>query len=219
MSNRDRTRGEYPRPLGFSSHHTESDTERSPETRPHQPVITSSYSQIARRALPSHGAHASIPTPEKQLLPQRMGKSTLRTKSNRPGPGETSSQDQLPGLFQRRRLDHGYILHMDHPNTRDVLRKFMAEREWGQFHSAENLAKSIAIEAAELLECFQWTAEPDIDSLRLELADVLTYSYLLADQLEEVPEELILEKLAITEEKYPVSIAKGRSDKYDKLSH
>lgn len=108
---------------------------------------------------------------------------------------------------------------MDHPNTRDVLRKFMAEREWGQFHSAENLAKSIAIEAAELLECFQWTAEPDIDSLRLELADVLTYAYLLADRLEEAPEELILEKLAITEEKYPVSIAKGSSDKYDKFSH
>lgn len=106
---------------------------------------------------------------------------------------------------------------MDHSSTRDALRTFMADREWQQFHSAENLAKSISIEAAELLECFQWGQEPDKQSVRLELADVLTYAYLLADHLGERPESLILEKLAITREKYPIANSRGRSDKYDKL--
>ena len=106
---------------------------------------------------------------------------------------------------------------MSYPATRDALRRFMAEREWNQFHSAENLAKSISIESAELLECFQWGQDPDLESVRLELADVLTYAYLLADSLGEQPESLILEKLTITGEKYPVEDSRGRSDKYDKL--
>ena len=106
---------------------------------------------------------------------------------------------------------------MSYARTRDSLQQFMAEREWAQFHSAENLAKSISIESAELLECFQWGQEPDLQAVRLELADVLTYAYLLADKLGEEPEALILEKLAITAEKYPVSQSRGRSDKYDKF--
>lgn len=106
---------------------------------------------------------------------------------------------------------------MDYSRTRDALRTFMAEREWQQFHSAENLAKSISIEAAELLECFQWGQATEIDSVRLELADVLTYAYLLADHLGEQPDNLIMEKLAITREKYPIANSRGHSDKYDKL--
>lgn len=98
-----------------------------------------------------------------------------------------------------------------------ALREFVAEREWGQFHTPENLAKSISIESAELLELFQW-GTPDVqDELRDELADVLTYCFLLADKYGLDPEELILSKLEKTRAKYPVDKARGKSDKYDRL--
>lgn len=100
---------------------------------------------------------------------------------------------------------------------RDELRAFVDERDWGQFHSQENLAKSVSIEAAELLECFQWQAEADDSRVRSELADVLTYCFLLADRLGTSPETLIREKLAITKSKYPVERSRGRSTKYDQL--
>jgi dCTP diphosphatase len=97
------------------------------------------------------------------------------------------------------------------------LRAFAEARDWGKFHSAENLAKSISIESAELLECFQWNSEADSNNVRDELADVLTYCFLLADKLGEDPEDLILRKLEKTADKYPVDKAFGRSEKYDKL--
>jgi dCTP diphosphatase len=100
---------------------------------------------------------------------------------------------------------------------REQLRAFVDERDWAQFHSPENLAKSIAIEAAELLECFQWTAEGDVDRVRGELADVLTYCLLLADRLGFEPSDIIREKLAVTRAKYPVQQFRGRSTKYDQL--
>lgn len=99
----------------------------------------------------------------------------------------------------------------------DQLRAFVAEREWGQFHSAENLAKSISIEAAELLECFQWGPEADPDDVKNELADVLTYCLLLADERGLDPRKIVLEKLEMTREKYPVEASRGRSTKYDQL--
>ncbi|NLA55586.1 MAG: nucleotide pyrophosphohydrolase [Corynebacterium humireducens] len=99
----------------------------------------------------------------------------------------------------------------------DQLRQFVSDRDWSQFHTPENLAKSISIEAAELLECFQWDKEGDISAARMELADVLTYAFLLADRLGENPEELILEKMQITEEKYPIERAHGKATKYDQL--
>lgn len=98
-----------------------------------------------------------------------------------------------------------------------TLNDFMAEREWEQFHSEENLAKSVAIEAGELLECYQWDSVGDHDEVAAELADVLTYCYLLAQRLGTDPETLILNKLEITREKYPVEKARGSSIKYDKL--
>jgi len=101
--------------------------------------------------------------------------------------------------------------------VRDVLRDFVAEREWAQFHSPENLAKSISIEAAELLECFQWTADADSSRVQEELADVLTYCLLLADRLGVDPDQIVLDKLAKTGAKYPVEKARGRSTKYDAL--
>lgn len=97
------------------------------------------------------------------------------------------------------------------------LRKFVEERDWGQFHSPENLAKSISIEAAELLECFQWNSDIDAERLRGELADILTYCHLLADRLGLDADQIVLDKLAVTRSKYPVDRAYGRSDKYDEL--
>ncbi len=87
----------------------------------------------------------------------------------------------------------------------------------GQFHSPANLAKSIVIEAGELLEQFQWTDEFDNDAVKAELADVLTYAYLLADRLKLSPDEIVLEKLETTRAKYPVDRSRGRSERYDQL--
>ena len=101
--------------------------------------------------------------------------------------------------------------------ARDALRAFVAERDWAQFHTPENLAKSISIEAAELLELFQWNSEADYQRLRDELADVLTYCVLLADKIGADPQQLILDKLEQTRAKYPADKARGRSEKYDRL--
>ena len=94
---------------------------------------------------------------------------------------------------------------------------FSAERDWEQFHNPENLAKSIAIEAGELLECYQWNSNADIDSVEEELADILNYSLLLAYKLNLDPIEIVKKKLLISSKKYPVDKCKGRSTKYDKL--
>ena len=100
---------------------------------------------------------------------------------------------------------------------RDALRAFVSERDWAQFHSPENLAKSVSIEAGELLECFQWGPDADADRVRDELADVLTYCLLLADRLGEDPDGIVLDKLSRTRDKYPVDKSRGRSTKYDQL--
>lgn len=106
---------------------------------------------------------------------------------------------------------------MTDPSLRDELAAFVAERDWAQFHTPENLAKSIAIEAGELLECFQWSADCDTDRVRGELADVLTYCILLADRIGADPDQIVREKLAVTRAKYPADKARGRSAKYDAL--
>lgn len=103
------------------------------------------------------------------------------------------------------------------PSVRDEIRAYVAERDWAQFHTPENLAKSIAIEAGELLECFQWAPDADLDALRGELADVLIYCLLLADRTGLDPAEIILEKIEVTRRKYPVDKARGRSTKHDAL--
>ena len=96
--------------------------------------------------------------------------------------------------------------------------EFNKERDWDQFHSPENLAKSISIEAGELLECFQWNGEKyNKDEVCEELADVFTYCIQMAMKLGVEPEEIILKKLDKTRKKYPVDKAKGVSTKYNKL--
>lgn len=100
----------------------------------------------------------------------------------------------------------------------NIIRKFNIERDWDQFHGPENLAKSISIEAGELLECFQWNSENyNKDDVCEELADVFTYCIMMADKLGVKPEEIILKKLEKTKKKYPVEKSRGVSTKYNKL--
>lgn len=97
------------------------------------------------------------------------------------------------------------------------IRKFAEDRDWLQFNTPENLAKSIAIEAGELLECFQWNNNYNRDELKYEIADVMNYCILLCSQIGVDPKEIILEKMGISAKKYPIEKAKGISTKYDKL--
>jgi NTP pyrophosphatase (non-canonical NTP hydrolase) len=106
---------------------------------------------------------------------------------------------------------------MEQREVIQALREFVQERDWGQFHTPENLAKSVSIEAAELLENYQWGSPANMQDVQDELADVLTYCLLLADKLGLDPNEIVIEKLAKTQQKYPVEKARGRSDKYDQL--
>ncbi len=102
--------------------------------------------------------------------------------------------------------------------TIDRIRKFSEDRDWDQFHSPANLAKSISIEANELLECFQWSdTDYDIQHVKEELADVLVYCRNMLDKLELDEDEIVNMKMDQNEAKYPVSKAKGKSDKYSDL--
>ena len=102
--------------------------------------------------------------------------------------------------------------------TIDRIRKFTEDRDWEQFHSPENLAKSIVIEAADLLECFQWSSdEYDIQHVKEEIADVMVYTQNLLDKLGLDADEIVNMKMTQNEKKYPIEKAKGKSDKYDCL--
>ena len=93
--------------------------------------------------------------------------------------------------------------------TIERIRKFTEERDWDQFHSPANLAKSIVIEAAELLECFQWSdTEYDLQHIKEELADVLVYSQNLLDKLELDADEIVNMKMKQNEAKCPIEKAK-----------
>jgi dCTP diphosphatase len=94
--------------------------------------------------------------------------------------------------------------------------EFRDKRDWKKFHTGENLAKSVVIEAGELLELFQWqNAEKDTKNLKRELADIIIYCVLLADAYSLSIEEIIKEKLLENEKKYPISLVKGKSKKYN----
>ena len=102
--------------------------------------------------------------------------------------------------------------------TIDRIRKFTEDRDWDQFHSPANLAKSLVIEAAELLECFQWSdTDYDLEHVGEELADVLVYSQNLLDKLGPDADEIVNRKMAQNEAKYPVDKAKGNAAKYTEL--
>ena len=95
--------------------------------------------------------------------------------------------------------------------------RFRDERDWKQFHTPANLAKSISIEASELLENFQWSEDYNKDKVVEELADVMNYCLLMADALGVDIIEAMYQKIDINEQKYPVHKAKGSSKKYTEL--
>ena len=92
--------------------------------------------------------------------------------------------------------------------------EFQKERDWKKFHTPENLAKSISIEAAELLEHFQWGKEYDKREVAEELADVLIYCLYMADALDFDIKEIIRNKMEKNAIKYPVDKSKGNAKKY-----
>ena len=96
----------------------------------------------------------------------------------------------------------------------DRIKKFVSDRDWSQFHSPENLSKSIVIEAAELLENFQWDSCYNFQDVQDELADVLIYCYQLAIALDLDVEEIMNSKMDKNELKYPIEKSKSNSKKY-----
>ncbi len=108
---------------------------------------------------------------------------------------------------------------------RNTLRQFAAERDWDQFHTPKNLAIALSVEAAELLEHFQWVPETESIALkpvqkakvRDEIADVLLYLIRLADKLDIELVDAATQKIQINTEKYPIEKARGSSKKYTEL--
>ena len=103
------------------------------------------------------------------------------------------------------------------PETIARIRRFTADRQWEQYHTPENLAKSISIEAAELLECFQWSDEADLEHVKEELADVIVYCQNMLDCLNLDVDEIVNAKMTKNEAKYPVEKARGSAAKYTEL--
>lgn len=99
----------------------------------------------------------------------------------------------------------------------DEIIEFQKERDWKKFHTPENLAKSISIESAELLEHFQWGKEYDVEEVSDELADVLIYCLYMADALKLDVKGIILDKMSKNAVKYPVDKSRGNAKKYTEL--
>ena len=111
---------------------------------------------------------------------------------------------------------------MTHMNTMDKINQFRDDRDWRQFHNEKDLAISISLEAAELLELFQWkypeeVRETSIERIKEELADVLIYSHMLASNLDLDIDEIIEAKLEKNNIKYPVDKSRGNKEKYTEL--
>ena len=103
------------------------------------------------------------------------------------------------------------------PETIDRIRRFTEDRDFDQFHSPVNLAKSIVIEAGELLECYQWSDDADIERVKEELADVIVLCQNMLDKLGLDVDEIVNSKMDKNEAKYPVEKARGSAAKYDQL--
>lgn len=99
--------------------------------------------------------------------------------------------------------------------TVERIRKFSKDRDWDQYHTPNNLAKTIAIESTELLECFQWNEKYDINKVKEELADVIVNCQNMLDVLNLDVDEVINSKMSQNEKKYPVSKFKGIAKKYN----
>ena len=101
----------------------------------------------------------------------------------------------------------------------EELIKFQKERDWKKFHTPENLAKSISIESAELLEHFQWGKEYDSSEVADELADVLIYCIYMADAMDFEIKDIISNKMAKNAVKYPIDKSKGNATKYTEFEN
>ncbi len=101
----------------------------------------------------------------------------------------------------------------------EKLIKFRNERDWEQFHNPKDLALAINIEAGELLELFLWKNAEDanIEKVKEELADIFSFALLLADKYGFDVKQIILEKIKVNSEKYPINKARGTAKKYDEL--
>ena len=99
------------------------------------------------------------------------------------------------------------------------LRQFRDDRDWKQFHNPKDLSLALSIEASQLLELFLWKSpeQADVSKVKEELADVIAYALLLADSYELDVEQIVLDKIALNEKKYPVSKARGTAKKYTEL--
>ena len=114
---------------------------------------------------------------------------------------------------------------MDIAELKDKAVEFRNKRDWAQFHNPKDLAISISLEAAELLEIFQWKDAKEVDALKSndkalqevkeELGDILIYSLTLAHEFNPNPSEIIINKLQINEKRYPVDKVRGKSTKYN----
>lgn len=113
----------------------------------------------------------------------------------------------------------------DLDELRNALRQFADERDWNRFHSPKNLASALAVEAAELLERFQWLTEDEsralppaeLEKVRQEMADVLNYLVRLADKLDVNLLEAARDKVALNAQKYPADKSRGSAKKYSEL--
>jgi NTP pyrophosphatase (non-canonical NTP hydrolase) len=116
-------------------------------------------------------------------------------------------------------------MHNEFEELQKKLRAFSAERDWAKFHSPKNLACALSVEAAELLEHFQWMSEVESDNISAEkraeveqeLADVFCYLLLLTDRLAIDPINAAAKKIELNRQRYPVALAKGKSTKYTEL--
>lgn len=106
---------------------------------------------------------------------------------------------------------------MEYKQLLEKIKKFNEDRDWDQFHSPDNLAKSISIEAGELLECFQWNNEYDLENVTDEMADVFVYLLDLANKLNIDLLDVTDKKIDKNALKYPVDKAKGNAKKYNNL--
>ncbi|OJW81745.1 MAG: nucleotide pyrophosphohydrolase [Bacteroidetes bacterium 46-16] len=107
----------------------------------------------------------------------------------------------------------------DFADIAEALAKFSQDRDWEQFHNPKDLAIAISIEANELLELFLWKSptEADKEKVKQELADILSFAFLLAKKYDLDVKQIILDKISLNDEKYPVDKAKGTAKKYNEL--
>jgi dCTP diphosphatase len=142
--------------------------------------------------------------------------------SSREGPGKAGYAPDLPGGGLTRKTRKALLLSESLDHIKHQLRKFVADRDWDQFHSPKNLAMALIVEAAELVEHFQWLKEeesaalsPDkLAEVEQELADIQIYLIRLADKLNVDLMKAVDSKIELNEKKYPADKARGSSMKY-----